>query len=429
MQEIVVKPSAYNILIEKNNSLIIFNTRTGHLMATESSEKDKTVEILSKGKHKYENSSIENFLYTNDFLINDNRNEFLEIVNSYSISENKLYFTLVPTYKCNFMCSYCYVNKSMSTMDESIFDSIYKYIETTVNKMNRDRLILSIIWFGGEPLIEYNKICRFMGRLGKLNANIESNVITNGYLLNSKVFTKLITHGINNFQITFDGDEDFHDLSRKTCSGNNTFKKILANIVDIKDLSLDYNILLRCNLTKTNKQSVLSLAGRLVGDGILNDRIKLTIKPIINFSNRQSEVLFNGYDEVVNYLLAITHEMNGHCNYQIKLLPSPVSKWCYAGQDNSIIFDPNGEIYPCKSFLGNAEYSIGKITRDGKIIYHNNIVKSRFEEIHFCGDEKCISCIALPICMGSCKRIRLFSNHNYCYWNKDNLVKTIIQEY
>ncbi len=78
--------------------------------------------------------------------------------------------TIAPTMRCNFNCSYCFEgdNKSFSKMSAEVENAIIQYI--VKKKQSTERLILR--WFGGEPLLAFDKILSISSRLDTAKSRI-----------------------------------------------------------------------------------------------------------------------------------------------------------------------------------------------------------------------------------------------------------------
>lgn len=75
---------------------------------------------------------------------------------------------------------------------------------------------------------------------------------TNGYNLTLDVFEKMLECRVRKYQITLDGIECTHDKQRVQVDGKGSFKRILENLLNIKENinSKTFHIMIRSNITK-----------------------------------------------------------------------------------------------------------------------------------------------------------------------------------
>jgi len=257
-------------------------------------------------------------------------------------------YSVYITYKCNLRCSFCYVKKKISlydtpTLTDEHIEQIIKYISTNKNGQ-KDR----VMFFGGEPLIDYEIIKKFINKSGGLN--LSYGIYTNGLLLNSVPldFLKLL----DIFLISIDGDKKAHEKYR-----GQTYKKIVGNIKKIKP-KLDSLIIGRVTVTEETNiyKSVKSLINdvdavhwQIVNKPQFND----TEKFINNYRTDIKELfdfwLFNfKRDKLLNIIPFQAIIASLIFNY-------PKNNWsfrCGTGSELQTI-DIDGNIYYCDEYVGN----------------------------------------------------------------------------
>ena len=122
-------------------------------------------------------------------------------------SDKFLYLTILPTEKCNFRCVYCYETFELGNMSEKTVKGIKNLLSESVKTIKH----LKISWFGGEPTLNMNAIVEISSHIIELQKQYkfkyESIMTTNAYLIDSEVMSNLCNLGINNFQITLDGEK------------------------------------------------------------------------------------------------------------------------------------------------------------------------------------------------------------------------------
>lgn len=143
-----------------------------------------------------------------------------------ALDSRQLELILLPTEKCNFRCTYCYEDFAIGRMGEEVITAIKSLIARRVQKLSA----LSISWFGGEPLLAKD-IALDIGKYAhdmcfQNGVSFSGGFTTNGYHLDAGLLGELDKINHRTYQITLDGDEEFHDRTRVLANGRGTFKKI-----------------------------------------------------------------------------------------------------------------------------------------------------------------------------------------------------------
>lgn len=99
-------------------------------------------------------------------------------------------------------------------MNDETANGIVNLVRNNANTIN----MLGVTWYGGEPLLEVNRIENltkaFKEICNKNNVKYQANIVTNGYLLDKKMILRLIDLDITSIQITLDGTKEYHDQTR-----------------------------------------------------------------------------------------------------------------------------------------------------------------------------------------------------------------------
>ena len=142
-----------------------------------------------------------------------------------------MHYHILMSETCNSQCSYCY-KKSMEEFDNGL-DKKFKFDFTspessTVDLKKLKRFLLKdedavLIFYGGEPLMEIEKIKRIMDEI-----HIPFRMQTNGKLLD-KLPAKYVNR-IKRILVSLDGTRKRTDLNR----GIGTYDKVISNLNLIK---------------------------------------------------------------------------------------------------------------------------------------------------------------------------------------------------
>lgn len=186
---------------------------------------------------KYPHSLFKNIKeFSNNREIYDllSSEQFYLIIFALKLLIETLQLILLVHEDCNFRCTYCYEKFEKGAMSKEIAESIIRFIEKDVTENREKYDKIQLFWFGGEPLLNL-KIIEFLSnkilQIAEENdLEYSSDITTNGYLLNSRVFQRLVSLKINSFQITIDGTQEYHDKQRVLKNGQGTYTRIIKNL-------------------------------------------------------------------------------------------------------------------------------------------------------------------------------------------------------
>ena len=93
-------------------------------------------------------------------------------------------------------------------------------------------------WFGGEPFLYFDKVIRPISEYAISICNeakipFFNSATTNGFYLTSKILPQLDKLKFRRFQITIDGNREFHDKVKFQKGCSSTFNHVLTNINNI----------------------------------------------------------------------------------------------------------------------------------------------------------------------------------------------------
>jgi uncharacterized protein len=290
------------------------------------------------------------------------KNKNLERKIFYSLREDVLNLTILPTEQCNFRCFYCYESFKLGKMKKEISEAILKLIKKRASSLK----ILHIDWFGGEPLMAQDIVVslsqQFKALSEKFGFEYSASITTNGYYLDSNLFEKLVDNGISSYQITLDGDKKRHNRTRMLSNGEGTFDKIWSNLIAIKERSLDFDITLRIHYSPENLKDIKTFAKLLEREFGRDDRFKIFFKNISTLGSCNDESLstFNREesDEIQKDLNSLVDNIDT-VTFDDYL--------CYASEANSFIIRSNGDVSKCTVALDEEVNIVGKLNSYGEL--------------------------------------------------------------
>jgi uncharacterized protein len=423
------KVSNFSCFYSLNDKLfIIFNTLSRNILKV---DKNSFIKLKQMQKN---NKFVDNFgdkLFTNlvelGIVVKKDVNEYEKVCNLFDkkrLRSDKLFLTVAPTLDCNFACPYCYEIAEQSYMERKTELQIIDFISRQLDVLKS----ISVIWIGGEPLLNKQTVLRLSKEIARLagpkSISVAVSLITNGYLLDKQTVDELYELGIKDIQITIDGDKNTHNKRRYLKSGRQgTFQKIVKNL-EYCSKKIE-NITVRVNIDRTNKHSWSDVKNLLIDLGIYS-KVKLNIGMVdaVNEHNLHSINKCLTVSEFSKVKSDFIFDDDNLHERQIKLPAMPV---CSAVRINSFSIDANGFLYKCWNHIGFKEKSCGHISQP------ENLNSDYYSWISFNLDmfDDCRNCTVLPICMGNCpdKLLKFGVGDKVCSYYKNNLKEIVLLYY
>jgi len=211
-------------------------------------------DIISKWRDKYKTEEIKKAIESIQLFVKKGyfsnyypqkmwRPDFTNFKEFFNSNINILILNI--TEKCNLRCRYC------------VYSGIYHYERTHSNRSMEWRIIEKslnfylfnnffkaedkyISFYGGEPLLEFEKIKNVVEYVSKNFKNKYFFSMTiNGTILTEEIIKFLIKNSFS-LLISLDGPQLVHDKYRVTKNGGPTFKKIIENLKLIEKLDSKY---------------------------------------------------------------------------------------------------------------------------------------------------------------------------------------------
>lgn len=154
--------------------------------------------------------------------------------------------TLIPTYRCNLRCIYCYSSggedAGLDMSQEIAFAAIDFIIQNAISTKKK-RVHLGFHG-GGEPLAAFQLVKRATEyfkkkvREEKLSGNL--SIATNGVL--NKETLEWVIKNFNSINLSFDGMADIQGRQRPLINGENSFPYVIETIKELEKNKFKYGI-------------------------------------------------------------------------------------------------------------------------------------------------------------------------------------------
>ena len=396
-----MEASKYNYFIDYNDRVVCLNGISGKTFSMNKEEFSSMNEVLQEQNRQTENPSFTEWLCKNRFLVENHSEEldYLKEINRESIASDHYTLIINPTQECNFNCWYCYEKHESGYMNEIVMNKVKSHIDLKLEEKYFRHLNLG--WFGGEPLLYFNKVVYPISIYIKEKCNLENvnffnSMTTNGFLINKKRIENFKEIDLRNFQITLDGDKSTHDKIRNQ-RGKPSFDRIIQNIIDICYLVPDPNITLRINYTdesiRTDFHDVLKIIPIEYRKSIYIQFQRVWQTYCSKEQTEETKKFLKDNEDTLRedgFLVSYNH------NYSIFK-----GNVCYADRINYANINYDGNVFRCTAREYSDENSFGYLNEKGEIIWDDKKLFDIDSKPYFDND-LCLECKYLPLCGGPC---------------------------
>lgn len=318
------------------------------------------------------------------------------------------------SHDCNLRCEYCFASTGDFGTGRKLMpiDVAKRAIDFVIERSGKRRNI-EIDFFGGEPLMAMDTVKATVdyarSKEAEFNKHFRFTITTNGLLLNDENI-EYINREMKNCVLSLDGRPEVNDRTRKTVSGDGSYKYIVPKfqkLLESRDKKLDYYV--RGTFTRDNldfSEDVLHMAS------LGFDRI--SVEPVISapgtpYELREEDLprIYEEYDRLAEELSKRDDFLFFHFMVDLNQGPCIIKRMrgCGAGSEY-VAVTPEGDLYPCHQFVGNEDYYLGSVM-DGSF---NMEIADRFAALNIYTREKCRNCWAKFYCTGGCSASNLLVN-------------------
>ena len=275
-----------------------------------------------------------------------------------------MHLTLHLTGACNFRCRYCYAGSHEG--GEMSLATAKAAIDLALDDPQTKGHSLGVIFFGGEPLLRRGLIGEIMAHTRELTAatgqHFHYKITTNGSLLDEAFLTDAATRDIF-VALSLDGVQPAHDAHRVSSSGAGTFA-----LVEQKAALLLRHKPYSPVMAVVNPDTVEHYAESV---RFLFERgfryLIFSLNYAAPWDERDIARLARQYEKIAAWYEAETLKESKFyfSPFEVKIgshvRPGSCAKErCELGQ-KQISIAPDGGIYPCVQFVGDAAYRMGEV--------------------------------------------------------------------
>lgn len=262
----------------------------------------------------------------------------------------------------------------------------------------------------GEPLLNFKAIEYALEYIEDIRINNNKDVFvwlcTNGSIYNEKWFKLLDKYKVR-LGMSIDGKERYHNINRIDENGIGTYTRIMKNYNKIREnsvLSNQFKDILGLSVISEGNNDIINILKHYKDKGFKSVQLKIIRKAIkdeafIKILKKQYKdlamFLIDMYIKEDNvYLKMIMNDNDTFGKILKRIMIGRINiRRCTAG-NSKITICPNGNIYPCDSFVGNKEMIIGNINDES--IFGN------FKNYTIYERSECKKCSIRYLCGGDC---------------------------
>ncbi len=325
-----------------------------------------------------------------------------------TLQNNPQTVTILPTTNCNARCWYCYEQGILR--HDMAQETAEKSISFLVNKFTKPELTLN--WFGGEPLLNFNIIQYITIKLNEKGYKLSSCVTTNGSLLNERmvVFFKENYEKISMCITIDDIGEAYADVKNYVDIPR---ERAFINVINNIKLLVEHKVSVLIRINYEDIEIAKNVHQWL--DSFFKDTDRrlfhVYYAPIWNKRKEQS------FDDAKCYLHQISDGMNINVlanPYMDNIVLNSIANekrlgHCTCMNKNKVVINADGKLYRCHSLVCDEQYACGSVdtgidtSTQGYTLFEEKI------------EEKCGGCALLPICSTQCRlRSILYGKETIC---------------
>ncbi|WP_315307720.1 thioether cross-link-forming SCIFF peptide maturase [Pseudoramibacter alactolyticus] len=321
---------------------------------------------------------------------------------------------------CNLRCAYCFASQGDFNGDRDLMPlEVGKKAFDFLVTQSKNRHNLEVDFFGGEPLMNFQVVKNLVAYGRSLekeyNKRFNFTMTTNAVLLNDENM-RWIDDNMNNVVLSLDGRKAVNDHMRKTVSGGGSFDVIIENIKKMAALreasGKEYYV--RGTYTKNNLDFGKDVEF-LAAQGFRS----VSVEPVVTDETKNYAILEGDVNRIKSEYdrLALAHLDKAargldylFYHFMVNLDAGPCVykriSGCGAGRDY-VAVTPQGTIYPCHQFVGNADFIMGNVDEG----ITNPQIKETFMGANLLKKEACRECWCRYFCGGGCHANAWNFNH------------------
>jgi len=318
---------------------------------------------------------------------------------------------------CNLKCKYCFAHSGTygnNTMKELfLFDDYVEIFESALKQFGG---INAISFFGGEPLLNFDEIKKFVVYMHQKYDNKKipfMAIASNGIIMNQEIKNFLIKYDIG-FCTSLDGPKELNDLNRVGPNIKSVYDKVVDTMNSLADATIRKSIQFTFNkehLINYKKEDIIIWIKEFENLNIEGYEVVAVTSDDENCKiDLENPIIFNNYiqlcNDISNYCLQAIRSGNLvpmpkiFASLLLHIIKKVYQEDCSAGFSFSV--SPDKIAFPCHVCADDMEYGI-EFTDFFREEVENNEKYQMVDKITRENIEECKSCIAKNVCSYNCK--------------------------
>lgn len=355
-----------------------------------------------------------------------NYESYVKNINKYPVArvhwneagrKKRVAITFLSSTRCNLQCVYCYAKhgtyNDISEKDTFTFENYVKAYQTVLKESGN---VGSICFFGGEPLLGFKEIKKF---IEYLHENYPADEIplmafgSNGTIMSDEIIDCMEKYRIA-FSTSLDGPKEFNDMSRVGRGIESVYDKVTDNLRKLKRTNLPLAVQFTLNqvhVRNYQKGQIIEWAKTMESLPVM--RYEIVMATTDNPAEKINLEDYNSYstvklmfEEYADYILDkyIIHDTKvipiGFNSIMINIFRRTYTCVCGAGCRN-VTISPDMKIYPCHIIADSIDKSVPCV-EGYEYLGKQNVLFARIAD-QTRDTLQCSICIAKNICTVYCK--------------------------
>lgn len=338
-------------------------------------------------------------------------------------------FGIGITHKCNMRCQYCFAAGLRGTdLPEDIsFDKARSAVDFLFDRLFDDLRppwVTISLGITGEPQLRWDIIRDVIEhahiRSEDSLTGVDFHITTNGLLTCQDMLDYLRTHDDLNVTLSWDGPSEIHNPLRLDADGIGTYERV-SNTFDILQSTMQSRLSVVASVSALNP-NIADIFTHMFDKGVRDLIIKpiRSADPALGITKESLYAFKSGYAELAELLLRSDSAQIERL-FTIMKEDDPLGRLvmaltkrrrmtfrCMAARTHFDV-DTNGDIYPCPSVVGIADFRMGNISSG----LDEGAIESYRKET-FCENlNACKNCWAKYYCGGPCTYVSFITSERF----------------
>ena len=324
---------------------------------------------------------------------------------------------MILSEQCNLACKYCFLGNNNShkrekfskeNMSKEVADKALEFFirQIELSGCDCEDNKPSIIFYGGEPLINFDTLEYVATRVNELKTqidcikNIELSVVTNGLLLDKEKILRLKDLGVG-MAISIDGFTEESNSMRVDKDGKPTFSHILNILNECKELGVDISLSVTLSEeTVKDPQSVFKLIDHYGVKGF-GFNIMMSDENFVlpqKYNEEAAQFIIDSFVELRKrgvYEDRMMRKLKSFTEAQVYFAD------CAALSGGQIVVVPDGSVGICHACMSDRQYFVSNVN-DVEFNAAKDPSFVEWAQLTPINEEECLSCEALGICGRGC---------------------------